>query len=210
MEKTLNRNLTLAIESALGGGSLSIYQYQTEVAFMVNQSSRSKAEELLSDIEFLLSKNSLKKNEIGKVIISGGPGSRTGIRIGAATAKGLVSALVCDFTEVSLLNALAFAVNKTGKIRTAVQISKETFSTQMFEKTLFAEPKSAPEMLPFDELNKRINENKAIQTIIATKFKPAEFGNLIITETVKIIDGNENLAGLLAIADYTYEQNRTD
>ncbi len=62
-------------------------------------------------IEELLREAGLPMTELTAVAFSSGPGSYTSLRIGAATAKGLVFALGCRFVAVDTLAALAAAAD---------------------------------------------------------------------------------------------------
>ncbi|KMT23348.1 tRNA (adenosine(37)-N6)-threonylcarbamoyltransferase complex dimerization subunit type 1 TsaB [Clostridium cylindrosporum] len=59
-------------------------------------------------IESILSTLSINMDSIDGVVVSGGPGSFTGLRIGVATAKGLVQGSERKFIGVSSLDSLAY------------------------------------------------------------------------------------------------------
>ena len=63
-------------------------------------------------IDELLKKCEVPINQITHVAVSEGPGSFTGLRIGAATAKGLAHALNIPIVGVSSLLALAYNVSE--------------------------------------------------------------------------------------------------
>jgi len=65
--------------------------------------------------EKLLSRNNLNTRELNAVAISKGPGSYTGLRIGASTAKGICYAANIPLIAVGTLEAMAkhVALNKT-------------------------------------------------------------------------------------------------
>ena len=66
------------------------------------------AEALAPWIEKLCIEASIKPGEINLVIVSIGPGSFTGLRIGLATAKGLAVGAACPITGVPTLDAIAW------------------------------------------------------------------------------------------------------
>jgi tRNA threonylcarbamoyladenosine biosynthesis protein TsaB len=68
------------------------------------------AEVLLPAIDFALDKGGQKLADLAGVVVGGGPGSFTGLRIAGATAKGLVSALGIPLYSYSGLTVLAAAV----------------------------------------------------------------------------------------------------
>ncbi|MDR2183659.1 MAG: tRNA (adenosine(37)-N6)-threonylcarbamoyltransferase complex dimerization subunit type 1 TsaB, partial [Clostridiales bacterium] len=75
--------------------------------FSVN-SGLTHSETLLPMIDCMLTTAGLCKTDIGAIAVSGGPGSFTGLRIGAACAKGLAFALGLKIVPVSTLDALAY------------------------------------------------------------------------------------------------------
>src|SRR5258708_18599521 len=98
---------TLAIESAISGGSISLLKGR-EIANWIGSSNVSKAEDLLANIDHLLAANDIALNEIDLITVSAGPGSFTGIRIGIATALGLKAGLGIAMSSESALKAIAF------------------------------------------------------------------------------------------------------
>lgn len=65
------------------------------------------AETLMPAVDFALRSAGLGIAEVGGIVVGGGPGSFTGVRIAGATAKGLVRALDVPFYAYSGLLALA-------------------------------------------------------------------------------------------------------
>lgn len=72
----------------------------------------SRAEDLLPNINHLLSTNRIAKDEIGSVAISLGPGSYTGLRIGIATVMGLCRGLEIGHIGIDLFDAIDRFYNK--------------------------------------------------------------------------------------------------
>src|SRR6266498_4184883 len=70
--------------------------------------------ELVPQIAALLQKHSLKKYQIGAFAVVSGPGSFTGLRVGLAAIKGLAEILQKPIAAVSLLEAVALAVETEG------------------------------------------------------------------------------------------------
>lgn len=99
--------ITLAIESAIAGGGISLLDRETEIARWVGSSDVSKAEELLANIDALAKEGGVTRRDLGLVAVSAGPGSFTGIRIGLATALGLKKGLGIKMQSVSALEAIA-------------------------------------------------------------------------------------------------------
>ena len=95
------QNITLAIESAIRGGSVSLIGDGVEIANWIGSADVSKAEDLLADIDLMLGANGLTIHDVGHVAVSAGPGSFTGIRIGIATALGLETGLGIPMSSIS-------------------------------------------------------------------------------------------------------------
>lgn len=74
---------------------------------------KSHASHLLPLLESLLHLSGYTLADVGAVGLSAGPGSYTGLRIGAATAKGLCAALGVPLVPVSTLRALAWQMRHT-------------------------------------------------------------------------------------------------
>lgn len=192
--------ILLAIETAIGGGSYGIFDENGEIDSMCNQSRRSKAEDLLSDISLLLKRNGINKNEINKIIFSNGPGSQTGIRIGAATAKGLASALNCLSFEISVLNALVFKAKQKGTIQTAVQISKNDVCRQVFEFTDSAKALVELEIVKLDEFIDEIKIDSNISETIFLSGWLDEHEQIRENYEFQCFETTENIARLMYLA----------
>ena len=100
----------LAIESAIGDGSISLWRGATKGSLETSDSNASRAEKIISEIDALLHNASVSKGELDLIAVSVGPGSYSGIRIGVSTALGLGHALGIPVTGVSALEALASGV----------------------------------------------------------------------------------------------------
>ncbi len=108
-EMDLKRNLILALETAIEGGSISIWDFRAgiEIANLNGETGVSKAEDVLENIQILLKKNKIEKEAFGLVVFATEAGSATGLKIGEATAKGLAKSFDCLYQEISLWEALA-------------------------------------------------------------------------------------------------------
>jgi tRNA A37 threonylcarbamoyladenosine modification protein TsaB len=204
MKKSLERNVVLAIECAVGGGSLSLLEDSEELDSFVFRNASSKAEDLLEEISAILKRNLIDKKFIRKIVCSDGTGSRTGIRIGKATAAGLKSALACETAEVSILEALTLKLEKVEKnencrvVQTAHQISVQNVFRQIFKKnsrnTFFK--KGLPEEISIDGFLKEIPNFD--QTIFLSKTEDVsekDFG--VLSGKLKVLSHTENIARLI-------------
>lgn len=106
----LEKNITVAFETAVAGGSLSVWESAVEIDGWSGTTAVSKAEDVLEGLFELLRKNNLSRHRIKTIAVATGAGSATGSKIGSATAKGLAKALGCRIIYVSLWDALAEAI----------------------------------------------------------------------------------------------------
>ncbi len=177
-------NITLAIESAIRGGSISLIIKGREIDNWIGSTDVSKAEDLLVDIDAVLGRNSLSIRDIDQVAVSAGPGSFTGIRIGIATALGLKSGLRIPMSSVSALQAMVDSSIIDGQALVAVPVGRNAICVQRFshDKTAMDEPQS----VSFEEFT---NEVAAESDLILHGSLFEQFGHL-----GKAIDFGENIA----------------
>lgn len=103
----MKKDITLALETGIYGGSICLLKNGEEIASWISEYEQTKSDEYLESIKRLLSNSQVDINEINKIVISEGPGSYTGLRIGFSIAKGLKMALGIEIEGVSLLDGMA-------------------------------------------------------------------------------------------------------
>ncbi|CAN5684445.1 hypothetical protein BH24ACI3_BH24ACI3_10560 [soil metagenome] len=126
-----DRELILAIESGVSGGSISFLSQGVEIGNICGESSTSRAEDLLPNISKLLDDCGRELSAITMIAVSNGPGSFTGIRIGAATALGLARSLGIEQKSVSVLHAMA--ISTSGKVMVAVPTGRDDLAYAIFD-----------------------------------------------------------------------------
>lgn len=124
--------MTLAIETAIRGGSLSLLEDDREIDFWVGNNDVSKAEDVLEQIAGILKYNKVKKIDL--IAVSIGPGSSTGIRIGLATALGLKMPFKCKIVGISIFEALIFNKEFSEPALLAIPFGNRQIAWQVFEK----------------------------------------------------------------------------
>jgi tRNA threonylcarbamoyladenosine biosynthesis protein TsaB len=87
----VNAILALDTSTALGGVALAVNGHLAAAVQLAVQARQ--AESLLPAVDFVLRQAGMDARRLDGVVVAGGPGSFTGVRIAAATAKGLVHAL---------------------------------------------------------------------------------------------------------------------
>ncbi len=105
--------LILAVDTASACSSVALtkgdIQNGTLLASLSLNSGITHSRRLLSGIDWLLQKNDVKLRDVDGFGVGLGPGSFTGLRIGMATMKGLVTAVNKPLLGVSTLDGLAFS-----------------------------------------------------------------------------------------------------
>ncbi|MBX3267552.1 MAG: tRNA (adenosine(37)-N6)-threonylcarbamoyltransferase complex dimerization subunit type 1 TsaB [Acidobacteria bacterium] len=108
-------SLTLCLETGIAGGSIALFDGDRLVAGHIGEGSTSRSEDLLPAVEALLREANATARDIGRIAVSLGPGSFTGLRIGIASAHGLSKALKCEVVGVPLLPAMLSLSGKDGR-----------------------------------------------------------------------------------------------
>lgn len=125
--------LILAVETAAGRGCVSLSRGGREIGKCGGKKQVARSTDLLTEISELLSTNNIEKSGIDLIIVSTGPGSYTGARIGIATAKALAFSLGRPCFGVSVLDALAHSFKRHKSVCAVVPGNRESFYFQFFE-----------------------------------------------------------------------------
>jgi tRNA threonylcarbamoyladenosine biosynthesis protein TsaB len=115
----------LIIDTALEEAIVALGKDGKIIGELTNKETHSHASFIQEAIADLLEGQQMAMTEIDAIVVTLGPGSYTGLRVGLATAKGIAYALEKPLIGLSTLSALAAA---------AVQVSPTTIevSTQIF------------------------------------------------------------------------------
>lgn len=104
----------LAIDTSTALGSVAVGRGDRLLGEVVVGVTAKHSESLLPAIDFVLRSAGLEPSSLGAVVVGGGPGSFTGVRVAGATAKGLVRALGVPMFAYSGLLALAAGAGMGG------------------------------------------------------------------------------------------------
>lgn len=110
--------MLVAIETSTDTGSIAIGRGPELVGEVVIGARSRHAESLLPALEFLLRSARMQRSEIRGIVVGAGPGSFTGVRVAAATARGLAAGLDVPFYAYSSLAGLAVGTVTAGVICT--------------------------------------------------------------------------------------------
>ena len=110
-------SLLLAIETSTKNCSVALFDNGNLLQLKENNSEKyMHAEKLTIFIEDVIKKTKISFKEISGVILSKGPGSYTGLRIGTSTAKGLCYSLDIPLISISTLEGMSANAKKNKKI----------------------------------------------------------------------------------------------
>lgn len=100
----------LAIESATNVAGVAVVAEHAVIAEAILNNGKTHSQRLMPVLARLLEEAELALEDLDGIVVSGGPGSFTGLRIGMATAKGLAFAGHKPLITVSTLDSLAYNV----------------------------------------------------------------------------------------------------
>jgi len=99
--------LLLSLETSTHSFSCALHQDEKLIAFKEGLENQTTASLLAVMIDQLFEDTGLKKDQLSVVVVAAGPGSYTGLRIGAATAKGICFALNIPLISLNTLSLMA-------------------------------------------------------------------------------------------------------
>ena len=102
----------LLIDTATEICSVSLALGEKIVACKENMNGYAHAKELIPFVDEVMQEAKIEKQQITGVVLSIGPGSYTGLRIGASTAKGLCYALDVPLVAISTLQNIMMGARK--------------------------------------------------------------------------------------------------
>lgn len=176
---TESNHVTLAIESAIAGGSISLQKNGVEIANWIGSSNVSKAEDLLVNIDVILRSTDISKHDIDLIAVSAGPGSFTGIRIGLATALGFKNGLGVTMSSVSAMHAIASEHSAHEETVIAVPMGRNAVCMQRFNITAnradaIDEPHTISDTHLTEYVEAAVNINILLHPVLAERFEPSE------------------------------------
>ena len=132
MDQDTVDQVILSIDCAVGKGSVAVLRgSRLLVSTGGGDFQPSRAEEVLAAIRDLLGHSGLTIKDVEDLVVSIGPGSYSGIRIGMATALGIGKAVEKTPVGVSILDALALT-QEAGAFLAAVEVGKGHVASSEF------------------------------------------------------------------------------
>jgi len=199
----MKNETVLAIESAVGGGSLALIVDGNAVEKWHGKGKVSRSEELLGQISIIVEKAGLELQQISRIAVSNGPGSYTGIRIGMATALGLARALSIPCVGIFLLSALELGSGPHGERIIAVPIGRSGYAWRYVKPVAETEGEAGYEALHAGNIQELISFVIAhpSATILA---QSDAFYDLAaaeeITDAIEVVDIGRDLAEAVGFA----------
>ncbi len=123
--------LVLAIEAAIGQGSLALFSDGELIAEVAGDPGVARANELLPAIDLILRSHKIKATMLSRIVVGAGPGSFTGIRVAVSTALGLAAPLSLPVSLISSLEAIA-ASSPDDRLFAAIPLGRERICVQNF------------------------------------------------------------------------------
>lgn len=93
--------LILSVDTSLPLFSVALTRGREAIAAYSAEGKGSRNEKLLAAIDWMLGEASVDRREIDLVVVTRGPGSFTGVRVGLATVEGMAFALGCRVVAIS-------------------------------------------------------------------------------------------------------------
>lgn len=126
--------IILALDSTAKAAAAALLCDEKLIAKDMHDDGNTHSSTLLPMVEKLLSENSLTVNDVDLFAATAGPGSFTGVRIGAATVKGLAFGKGKPCIAASALEALAYNMRDTdGVVCALMDARRGQFYTATFE-----------------------------------------------------------------------------
>jgi tRNA threonylcarbamoyl adenosine modification protein YeaZ len=163
-----SQGIILAIESAIGGGSLSLIRDGAEISRWIGSPSTvARAENLLINIDQVLTRADTLINDIDLIAVSAGPGSFTGIRIGIATALGLKAGLCVEIASQSALQAVIHQhAARSPDVLAAIPMGRNAVCIQRFSRIT---PIDEPRTISETQFLGLIDEERDVDLVVHTE-----------------------------------------
>lgn len=126
--------LTLAIDTATKVCTIALCRDKEILAEYTINMGMTHSEGLLPQLDQLLQRTGVQKQDIELLAVSMGPGSFTGLRIGLATAEAMAYSWQCCLHGVDTLKALAYNIQLEGRVLSPVlDAQKGNFYQALYE-----------------------------------------------------------------------------
>lgn len=163
--------IVLALDTCLNACSVAVTDGERVLAYRREAMARGHQERLAPMAQAVMAEAGLPMSAIGRVAVTVGPGSFTGLRVGIAFAKGLGSALGVPVVGVGSLEALA--AEAEGPAAGVIDARRDQVYLQL--------PACDPEVLPLTEAQARLQDLPPMSLIGSGAPLLARAGDLVRT-----------------------------
>lgn len=138
--------ILLALDTSANICAATLYdcERQKTVARISEDLGRGHAERLMGLLVDLLKQADLEYRDVGRIAVTIGPGSFTGIRVGLAAARGLALGLNVGVVGVSVLEAIAFQHGTDTPLVVAMDARRGEIFMQIFDDSGSSAPVAVP------------------------------------------------------------------
>ncbi|MCP4706524.1 MAG: tRNA (adenosine(37)-N6)-threonylcarbamoyltransferase complex dimerization subunit type 1 TsaB [candidate division Zixibacteria bacterium] len=146
----------LAIDSSTSVLRVGLRLSDGEIISLENEDRFRHAEFIFQLINKVIKAGSIDRNSLDAIIISTGPGSFTGLRVGLSAAKGLASALNLPLVGVPIFNAIAKGLfDSFGRTAVLIPSRRDEFYFGLIESNGFETDNI--EIMKTDEVESKLN-----------------------------------------------------
>ena len=155
----------VAIETSTDAGSIAIGNGGNLIGDVMIGTRTRHAESLLPALDFLLRSTRIPRDAIEGVVVGAGPGSFTGVRVAAATARGLAHALGVPLFAYSSLAALALESRAPGPVCALFDARRGEVYAACYERVAGHDRLTTllePDVLSIDALRERVRAHDPV------------------------------------------------
>lgn len=166
----------LGIETSSLVSSVALMDKKSLIGELTIQAGLTHSEQLIPHIDMLLRASQVKMNELNGIIVSIGPGSFTGLRIGMGTAKAMAYALQIPLYGVMTMDSLAHNVANTDRtICTIIDAQKKHVYAGLYRyENNELVCKEEPFVIAASDLLEKFRENKEAVLFLGDGIKRIE------------------------------------
>lgn len=166
----MTKKITLAIETAVGNGSFSLFAGLELIDQMSGGEQIARSDSFLPILANFLARSEVDKTDLNLIAVSRGPGSFTGMRVGLTAALALSNGLKIDCLGVSVLRAMSATVSEPFVVAAIVNDKDEViwrnFSETITDDCDNPELGEAAEINRFDDFCDRIRSARTSSNFI--------------------------------------------
>ncbi len=153
--------MELSIDTSTRTAGIALSKEGRSLGEMVWRAEYNHTTQLMPSIEYLMGQAGAKPRDLAAVIITAGPGSYSGLRVGISAAKGLATALGIPMVGVSTLLLEAYPFLSTGlSVQPLLDAGRSEVSTTRFRQLAGAAglETSEPSIMSIEALCGAVNE----------------------------------------------------